>query len=240
MDAVFGQRPINLKALTTFSNLNAGSKKHLKSVYSCLIISMIAAGAGSMVHLYFNFIKGGLLSCILSLGFLLLLGITPHDGGKTQLRRLGYLCGFSLTAGLGLGPLLEIVLEIDPSIIPTAFLATTLIFVGFTLSALWAEERKYLYMGGTLMSLLSTLCFLGFLNIFLGSQLLFNINLYMVLFVMCGFVLYDTQLIVYKFQQGDQDYIWHSVDLFLDFINIFRQILIILAKNNNREKKRKE
>ena len=34
------------------------------------------------------------------------------------------------------------------SIIPTAFFATTLIFVCFTLSALWAEERTYLYLGG--------------------------------------------------------------------------------------------
>ena len=34
------------------------------------------------------------------------------------------------------------------SIIPTAFFATTLIFVCFTLSALWAEQRTYLYLGG--------------------------------------------------------------------------------------------
>jgi hypothetical protein len=34
------------------------------------------------------------------------------------------------------------------SIVPTAFFFTTLIFVCFTLSALWAEERSYLYLGG--------------------------------------------------------------------------------------------
>ena len=34
------------------------------------------------------------------------------------------------------------------SIIPTAFFATMLIFVCFTLSALWAEQRTYLYLGG--------------------------------------------------------------------------------------------
>jgi len=34
------------------------------------------------------------------------------------------------------------------SIITTAFFATCLIFLCFTLSALWAEERSFLYLGG--------------------------------------------------------------------------------------------
>ena len=34
------------------------------------------------------------------------------------------------------------------SIVPTAFFYTTLIFICFTVSALWAEERSFLYLGG--------------------------------------------------------------------------------------------
>ena len=34
------------------------------------------------------------------------------------------------------------------SIIVTAFFATVLVFGCFTLSALWAEQRTYLYLGG--------------------------------------------------------------------------------------------
>ena len=45
----------------------------------------------------------------------------------------------------------------------------------------------------------------------------------------CGFVLFDTQLIIERFSNGDNDYIWHSVDLFIDFIAIFKRLLIILA-----------
>ena len=45
----------------------------------------------------------------------------------------------------------------------------------------------------------------------------------------CGFVLFDTQLIIERFNNGDNDYIWHSVDLFIDFIAIFKRLLIILA-----------
>jgi len=48
-------------------------------------------------------------------------------------------------------------------------------------------------------------------NIFLGSTWLFTANLYIGLMVMCGFVLFDTQLIIEKAENGDKDYIWHCV-----------------------------
>ena len=55
---------------------------------------------------------------------------------------------------------------------------------------------------------------------------------------MCGFVLFDTQLIIEKAENGDKDYIWHCVDLFLDFVTLFRKLMMILAMNrkNNRKK----
>ena len=68
---------------------------------------------------------------------------------------------------------------------------------------------------------------------------------------MCAFVLFDTQLIVEKRRSGDDDFIWyalsgtvvtcfywflyrHSVDLFIDFIDIFRRLVIILGMNKVR------
>lgn len=47
---------------------------------------------------------------------------------------------------------------------------------------------------------------------------------------MSGFVLYDTQLIMEKRRAGDKDFIAHSVDLFVDFVGVFRRLLIILAQ----------
>uniref|UniRef100_A0A8B9IYQ0 Transmembrane BAX inhibitor motif containing 6 n=1 Tax=Amazona collaria TaxID=241587 RepID=A0A8B9IYQ0_9PSIT len=132
-------------------------------------------------------------------------------------------------AGINLGPLLQMCISINPSIIPTAFLGTATIFTCFSLSALYARRRSFLYLGGFLLSGLTLMLLSSLVNSFMGSTWLFTANLYLGLMIMCGFVLFDTQLIIEKAESGDKDYIWHCVDLFLDFVNIFRELLMILG-----------
>lgn len=238
MDALFGQRPISLRALTDFSKLDAGAKKHLKNVYSALAVSTMSAAVGAAIHVFTRILQGGLLAAFGSIGFILALTFTSNEP-KNQTKRLGYLIGMAFCTGLSLGPLLDQVISIDPTIVTTAFFASCLIFVCFSLTALWAEDRSYLYMGGTLLSGLSLLSLLSIMNIFFRSQMVFQFHLYGGLLLFCGFILYDTQLIIEKQRNGDTDFIWHSVDLFLDFINIFRRIMIILANKESNKKKKK-
>ena len=49
------------------------------------------------------------------------------------------------------------------------------------------------------------------------------------LLLFCGFIVWDTQMIIEKKRRGDGDYIGHSVELFIDFIQVFRKIVIILT-----------
>lgn len=106
------------------------------------------------------------------------------------------------------------------------------------LFGLLCVNKVFGYLLGTLLSSLSILCFLSLVNLFIGSQFIFQLQLFGGLLLFCGFVLYDTQLIVYKHKQGDKDFVWHSVDLFVDFIAIFRRIMIILAQNKDSKKKK--
>nr|KAF6370873.1 transmembrane BAX inhibitor motif containing 6 [Myotis myotis] len=93
---------------------------------------------------------------------------------------------------------------------------------------------------GILMSAMSLMLLSSLGNLFFGSVWLFQANLYLGLMVMCGFVLFDTQLIIEKAENGDKDYIWHCVDLFLDFVTLFRKLMMILAMNEKDKKKEKK
>uniref|UniRef100_A0A8C5Y005 Bax inhibitor 1 n=1 Tax=Microcebus murinus TaxID=30608 RepID=A0A8C5Y005_MICMU len=124
------------------------------------------------------------------------------------------LAGFAVLTGVGLGPALELCIAIDPSTLPTAFMGTAMIFTCF------ARRHGYLFLGGILMS----------------AMHLTLANLYVGLMIMCGFVLFDTQLIIEKAENGDKDYFWHCIDLFLDFVTLFRKLIMILAMNKKDKK----
>lgn len=91
-------------------------------------------------------LQGG-LSMLGSLALMGWLAMTPHSP-HTERKRLAILAGFAFFTGLGLGPLMDYVISINPSIILTAFLGTSVIFSCFTLSALCAQRRSYLFLGG--------------------------------------------------------------------------------------------
>ncbi|XP_040197143.1 bax inhibitor 1 [Rana temporaria] len=235
----FLDRNIDFKALLKFSNISPSTRQHLKQVYASFALSLLVAAAGAYVNVVFRFLQGSFMSFAGSLGMMLWLMMTPHSR-ETEKKRLGILAGFAFFSGIGLGPALNLCLAVDPSIIPTAFLATAVIFTCFSLSALYAQRRTYLYLGGVLMSVMSLLLLSGLVNIFIGSTILLKFHLYVGLLVMCGFVLFDTQLIIEKVEHGDKDYVWHCVDLFLDFIAIFRKIMVILAMNEKEKKKERK
>jgi len=214
-------------------------RAHLKNVYATLTMSILAASAGAYVHLFTDLLKGGgIMFSLLGAGLAIGLFMTP-DNGKNRGMRMGMLLGFAFLTGLGLGPLLSIAIMMNPSLVPSALMLTSAIFACFTGVALVAPDGKYLYLGGTLLSGLSTLLFLGFLNIFFRSQLLFQVHLYIGLFIFCGFIMFDTQVIIRKARNGDKDFIAHSLDLFIDFVQIFRKVLILLMQKDERDNKNK-
>lgn len=74
-----------------------------------------------------------------------------------------------------MGPLLEMAVAINPQIIVTALMGTSVIFACFSMAALTAERGRWLYLGGTLMTLLSTLLLLSLANLLFGSKLVFQV-----------------------------------------------------------------
>jgi FtsH-binding integral membrane protein len=67
------------------------------------------------------------------------------------------LLGFGALQGASLGPLIEHVAYLDSSLPMTAFLGTAVVFACFSIAALFAKRRSYLYLGGFLGSAVSLL-----------------------------------------------------------------------------------
>jgi FtsH-binding integral membrane protein len=130
--------------------------------------------------------------------------------------------------GINSGPLIEFALAIDPSIVTTAVCGTAVVFISLSICALVSSDGYWLAFGGMLLSGLFWLLFLLVLTIVFQSEMLFNIYLHVGLVIFCGLVLYDTQFVVARFKAGDDDYIGHSLNLFLDVLNLFKIILILL------------
>lgn len=221
-------------------NLEPSVRYHLSKVYACLTATCAAATVGSIIHLQ-GIWQAGLLSALISLGLVLGLVFTP-DNGKNFNLRLGLLLGFGAFSGHSLGLLLEQVIFINPAIVVTALVGTTTIFTCLSAAAVLAKRGSYLFLGGILMSTLSAMFLISLGNLLFRSYFVHELNLYLGLAVMSGFVLFDTQMIMEKHRMGSNDCIAHSLDLFYDVISIFRRLLIILTQkeqNNERKKKKK-
>ncbi|CAJ0955043.1 unnamed protein product, partial [Mesorhabditis belari] len=212
--------------------LEKSVKEHLRNVYGTLAMGLGAAAFGAAVHLFTDILRANFLLTLGSIGLMFMLISTPATL-ENQMKRFGYFFGFCFISGVSTGPLLEQVIRINPSIIFTALMATVFVFGAFTLAALHAPSTKYLYLGGTLASAsLGLLCLALFSNFY-------NVILWGGLAVSCGFILYDTQLIVEKNRRGDQDFIWHAVELFIDFAQVFRYLLVLLSQKEKRDERRR-
>ncbi|XP_060930070.1 probable Bax inhibitor 1 [Limanda limanda] len=227
-------RNIDVESISKFFQI---SHSTLKEVCLGLAVFMFVTGAGSYVHVFTSIFQGGLLPLLGSLGMMLWLDTTPHHT-KTDKKRLAIFAGVALFLGVGLGPTTDFVIAIHPIIIVMAFLWTSVIFVCFTFSALYAKRRSYLFLGGTLISGLSLLFLLSMMNVFYGAVMMFKAHMYLGLIIMCGFVQSDTQPIEEEAESGDHDCVWHCVDLFMAVITSVRKVMAIL--NLDQEDKKTE
>eukprot|EP00164_Ancoracysta_twista_P000508 GFYU01000678.1.p1 GENE.GFYU01000678.1~~GFYU01000678.1.p1 ORF type:complete len:260 (+),score=75.41 GFYU01000678.1:33-782(+) len=222
-------------SVTTFSDISKQTQQHLVTVYGTLGAMVLCAGIGVVADM--KLALGGILSTIGLLGALIwLMSTSPqtHD----PLQRMSILMTIGFLKGVSLGQLIATVIMIDPSILVTAFFGTVTVFAAFSASAIFCQRRSMLFLAGFLGSALSLMFTLSFINIFFGSTTIVLFNLYFGLLVFCGFVLFDTQLIIEKSERGNRDHVKHALELFIDFVQIFVRLLIILTKDNKRNNNR--
>ncbi|XP_075508737.1 bax inhibitor 1-like [Primulina tabacum] len=223
-------------SLKNFRQISPVVQNHLKQVYLSLCCALVASAVGAYLHILFN--VGGFLTTLGCMGSIIWLLSVPQYEEK---KRMSLLMAAALFEGASVGPLIELAINFDPSIVVSAFVGCAVAFGCFSAAAMVAKRREYLYLGGLLSSGLSILFWLHFASsIFGGSMALFKFELYFGLLVFVGYIVVDTQDIIEKAHFGDLDYVKHALTLFTDFVAVFVRILIIMLKNASEKEEKKK
>ncbi|KAG9144346.1 hypothetical protein Leryth_022335 [Lithospermum erythrorhizon] len=223
-------------SLKNFRQISPVVQSHLKQVYLALCCALVASAVGAYLHILWNI--GGILTTLGCLGTMAWLLATPP---YHEQKRVGLLMAAAVLEGASIGPLIDLAIQVDPSILVGAFVGCAVAFGCFSVAAMVAKRREYLYLAGVLSSGVSILFWLHFASsIFGGSMAMFKFELYFGLLVFVGYIVVDTQDIIERAHLGDLDYVKHALTLFTDFVAVFVRILIIMLKNAGEKEEKKK
>ncbi|XP_062563860.1 bax inhibitor 1-like [Armigeres subalbatus] len=220
-------------------NLEPSLRRYLFKVYSCMGLTCAAAAVGSIVHLS-NLWTAGFLSVFLQTASMVTLILTPKRSTNRRLR-MALLLAIGALSGHTLGLLIEQVIVVNPAFVITSLLGTAVSFGWLSVSAIAARRGSHLILGGVLSSVICGLIMVAIGNLFYKSWIVHKMSLYLALTVMCGFVLFDTQLIMEDYRGGMDDYVVHAQMLFFNMTDIFRMLMeIFRIKSQTRHRSRTE
>jgi len=157
---------------------------------------------------------------------------TPYTP-QNQFEKHLYWIGFNAAISFSMVPLIAMT---ELVVIRDAFILTAGLFGGLGLVSYNSRDDAFLGMSGILGAGLGGIAAIGVANIFLQSNALFNIWLYAGLALFLGFVLHDMKEI--QIRAGRSAYfdpMTNSIGVYLDLINIFQRLLIILQSRKNRK-----
>lgn len=224
-----------LTYLLSHTPLDVSIQKHLRNVYNTLFLAVLLATAGALLDLYLNFPLGRIASYLV---LPTLIYFTNFSTKYSKFRAFSFYL-FAFLDGLAAGPLLEYAVVTDPAIPVIAFVAAAVVFAGFSVSAIFARRGSYLALGAFLWAGILGLFLIQIVNLFTSKLVGFGPMLYGGLMLLCGFILYDTQVIIEKANRGDKDCHGHAMDLLIDFVGIVKRLILILIRNNERREEKK-
>ena len=213
------------------------ARAHLTKVYSTLALTIAFAAVGCLAHLRYH--VGGTLTHVLS--FVLIMAISATSMSSSQPSASSWvkgvpnalllLCALGFCQGASLGPLVQMAVYVDPSLVLTAFVLTANVFVCFSLTALFIPRRSQLALASVLSSSLSFLLCLSLLSLVFPTVWAYKVQLYLGLLVFCGYIIIDTQAILDAAESGRADYIRDALKLCMDVVAVFVRLLVILIEN---------
>jgi modulator of FtsH protease len=212
----------NFSVASTASASTLATNKLIRNTYTLLSMTLLfsagAAAAGVMMNLSQGMALGATIAAIIMLWFVL-----PRTANSAT--GIPVIFGITGLLGLGLGPVLNYYLSVNPSIVMTALGGTGAIFLGLSAYAL-TTRKDFSFLAGFLMVGMFVVIGASLLNIFLNIPAMFLAVNVAVIMIMSGFILFQTSSMI---NGGETNYIMATASLFLSILNMFQALLHLLG-----------
>jgi modulator of FtsH protease len=134
---------------------------------------------------------------------------------------------FSLFIGIGIYPLMNYYMDSMGSFLVVLSFAITVVLFGSLFAYTYFTKRDFSFLGGILFFSLLALILVGIMALFIGSNILQFALAWIGVVVFSGYILYDVSRMK-KSYFTEADVPAAVFDLFLNFINLFLDILRII------------
>ena len=241
------------KPPSTFSlpQFDLGMTRFLKRVYTYTGVGICASLGVSYFTVPFaaaNPLGTILMGAVLSFGSLYPLSYFKPNYKQVQENNqiikyaeddnMRYLSFGALVTGMGMimSPAMMMCMAVDPMIVPTAFVMSSMVFGGCALYSTKCKDETMMKWQGPLMVGLYSLVGLGLTSI--ASLLIFgpnpyaalmmNVDTYGGLLLFVGLSIYDSHTAIKMYKENKPDHIECATILYLDFMNLMIRIMEIM------------
>lgn len=218
---------------TTYGNTAVAADRNrvLRNTYALLALTMLPTAAGALLGISMRFAMTPLM------GLLVFLGVSFgcfYAINKTKNSPAGVfiLLGWTGFMGLWLSQILQVALSFSNGgeLIGIAAAGTAAIF--FTLSTVATVTKKdFGFLGNFLFVGLILLILASLANMFFQVPAMHLAISAISLLIFSGYILYDVSRIV---NGGETNYVWATLQLYLDVYNVFVSLLNILMMLSGR------
>ena len=200
------------------------TNKVLKNTYMLLSMTLLFSAAMAGLSMVMGAPPMTNLVCF-GISIVLLWFVLPRVANSGA----GIAVVFAITGllGFGLGPLLSMYAAVPNGgqIVSTALGGTGVIFLGLSAYVLMTK-KDFSFLGGFLFVGFLVVLMAALANLFLAIPAMSLAISAAVIFIMSGFILYDTSRII---NGGETNYIMATVGLYLSIYNIFINLLHLLT-----------
>ncbi|XP_039625650.1 protein lifeguard 4 [Polypterus senegalus] len=198
----------------------------LRKVYSILTVQIMLTTVTSALFMSCdpikNFVHSSpavvLIAALGSLGLIVALSIYRLQHPTNLYLLLGFTLSEAVTVATA-------VTFYEHVIVLQAFVLTVAVFLGLTAYTL-QSKRDFSKLGAGLFACLWILIIASFMRLFFHSDTMDLLFSAAGALVFCGFIIYDTHLLMHKL--SPEEYILASINLYLDIINLFLHLLRLL------------